>query len=136
MLEPRAGDGLLLCPLGGVVGDSALSRRTRPERAHQHESIDAFVLRGSDEILRSLRHHAFELCGAAPDDRHQVHHVRATRDSLAEARRVSDVARGDLDPERAQVVGALGPADERADVAVLRAQRVHDPAAQRIRSRR
>src|SRR5581483_9544995 len=104
-------------------------RRGRPERAHQHEPLHPRGFRGGEEVARSLRHHPVEVLWAPPDDRDEVHDVRATVDRGREARGIRRVSSDELRAEPRELCAALGPADERADVAPVRAQRVDDPWA-------
>ena len=71
------------------------------------------------------------------EDRDEVDDVRAAvRPRRSRLAGVGDVARRELDAPARELRRALGPADERAHVAVLRAQRVHDLRADEARRRR
>jgi hypothetical protein len=79
-----------------VVGDEILRLLVRPERGHQHEPLNAGVLRRSDEVARPLLHHALKLLGRAGEERNEVDDDVLSCRGAPETRSVGHVAHRSL----------------------------------------
>ena len=134
--RPDAFTACSISHFAAVVRHEVLRLLADAERAHQHEAADARVLRRGEQVRVPSTITRSKSAGLPRDDRDEVDDGVAAGHRPPQARRVGDVALGELAAPALQRPARAGLPNEAADVRPGGAQRVDDLRADEARSAR